>query len=135
LLGNNKTWRGIFFGIIASILAAYMQYFLYRYEYFSNLSFIDYSSYSFVMIGFLFGAGALCGDIVESFFKRQLNIKPGRPFPPFDQIDWIFGSLLFISIVYIPSYKIIIVCFVLFSILHVITKRFGCLIGTDVKKW
>jgi len=32
---------------------------------------------------------------VESFFKRQMNLKPGAPLPLFDQLDFVFGAVFF----------------------------------------
>lgn len=42
------------------------------------------------------GAGALIGDMVKSGVKRFLHIAPGRPFFPWDQLDFILGATLFV---------------------------------------
>ena len=46
ILGNHKTWRGLFFGIILAIITAYIQF---RLNF--NISILDYSNY--LLIGFL----------------------------------------------------------------------------------
>lgn len=46
------------------------------------------------------GFGALAGDAIESFFKRQSGIAAGNSWFPFDQTDYIVGGLamsLFVS--------------------------------------
>lgn len=45
-------------------------------------------------LGLLLGLGAVSGDAVKSFFKRRLGIAPGRPWVPFDQLDFQVGALL-----------------------------------------
>jgi CDP-2,3-bis-(O-geranylgeranyl)-sn-glycerol synthase len=47
-----------------------------------------------LLLGFLFGLGALAGDAIESFFKRQANVPAGAAWFPFDQIDYIAGGCL-----------------------------------------
>jgi CDP-2,3-bis-(O-geranylgeranyl)-sn-glycerol synthase len=46
-------------------------------------------------LGFLLSSGALFGDMMGSFIKRRLGIKQGRPAPILDQLNFIFGALLF----------------------------------------
>jgi CDP-2,3-bis-(O-geranylgeranyl)-sn-glycerol synthase len=97
IFGENKTLRGFIVGVGFSIVIAFLQYILdfqgiVKIEKLSGLG-------QFLLFGFLAGFGALLGDLIESFFKRQLGIKAGRPFVPFDQIDYIIGFLFFTSIV------------------------------------
>ena len=97
ILGSHKTFRGFIFGVIFALIIAYVQHILYRYPFFSSISFINYSNW--IAVGFLLGFGALFGDSVKSFFKRRVGIKPGHRFIPWDELDYTIGSLLFISIV------------------------------------
>ena len=78
ILGKNKTYRGIIFGIVFAIFIAYLQFSLYRIPFFNQISFVDYQNW--LLFGLLMGAGALTGDLVKSFFKRRLNINPGMKF-------------------------------------------------------
>lgn len=97
IFGDHKTFRGILAGVIVGFLCFYLQrYLYYSSNFFSQLSLIDYSSFSpsfAVSIAF----GSLAGDAAKSFFKRQVAIAPGRPWFPWDQIDWIIGSSAFAS--------------------------------------
>jgi len=95
IFGKNKTYRGFFFGIITSIIIIFLQMLLYQYPFFQGLSLIDYSTSNFILIGFLMGFGALFGDLIKSFFKRRFNIKSGKSWVPFDQIDYVIGTILF----------------------------------------
>jgi CDP-2,3-bis-(O-geranylgeranyl)-sn-glycerol synthase len=97
IFGQNKTFRGFAVGIFFAVAVSFSQYLLdadkiIEIEKLSGL-------WQFLLFGFLSGFGALLGDSVESFFKRQFGIKEGRPFIPFDQIDYILGFLLFTSII------------------------------------
>lgn len=94
VLGSHKTWRGFASGIVAAIAVVYIQQLLWQS---GSASFLDSSStnylhYSPVLLGFLFGFGALAGDSIESFFKRQFGIEAGKRWFPFDQIDYIVGG-------------------------------------------
>ncbi|MBW2996465.1 CDP-archaeol synthase [Candidatus Woesearchaeota archaeon] len=133
LLGSHKTWRGLVFGIIAGIILAYVQFILQEYEFFFNLGFIDY--YNWLGIGFLLGAGALIGDAVKSFFKRRAGVKPGGKFIPWDQIDYSLGSLLFISVIFMPSWQIVVAVIIINFILHVIVNHLAYYLKITDVKW
>jgi CDP-2,3-bis-(O-geranylgeranyl)-sn-glycerol synthase len=133
MLGSHKTWRGMVFGIAAGIIVAYVQFILQEYEFFFNLGFIDY--YNWLSIGFLLGAGALVGDAVKSFFKRRVGVKPGRKFIPWDQIDYSLGSLLFVSVIFMPSLQIVFVVLIVNFILHVIVNHLAYYLKITKVKW
>lgn len=96
LLGAHKTWRGIIAGIIVSTLLLWLQQLATQHFTWAQFAAngVDYSSLPTLILGPLFAIGALGGDAVESFFKRRLNIKSGGVWFPFDQIDYIIGSVL-----------------------------------------
>lgn len=94
ILGTNKTWRGFFFGIICATIAFEIQRFLFNHGIATNLAYVNYASLP-IFLGALLGFSALFGDIIESFFKRQLNIPPGRPWVPFDQLDFLIIAIIF----------------------------------------
>lgn len=96
IFGAHKTWRGLICGILMSMIVFSAQKVIFKETpFFKDLSLIDYEKTS-LLFGFLSGFGSLLGDIVKSFFKRQYDIAPGKPWLPFDQIDWLIGSVLFI---------------------------------------
>lgn len=100
LFGSHKTWRGMAAGVLAAIVTVWLQQQIASGH---NLGFLnensEYLSSPAILLGFLFGFGALMGDALKSFAKRQLNIAPGRAWFPFDQIDYIIGGCLAVSVV------------------------------------
>lgn len=126
LFGKNKTYRGFLFGILVSIIIVYIQKIIYQvYPSISKFFIIDYSAINIFLLGFLLGFGALFGDLIESFFKRRLNIKPGRPWIPFDQIDWILGSLIFVNFYIKIPLVLFILALLLFAGLHFLIRLIG----------
>jgi len=99
ILGSHKTWRGLFFAIVAGIIIVYIQRIFYQYEVFRQVSYIDYQKESVILVGFLVGFGAIFGDAVKSFIKRRVGIKSGDRFFPWDQLDSLIGAGLFISLI------------------------------------
>ncbi len=96
ILGAHKTWRGLVTGIVAAIITLWLQQ---RAIAHSSIlqdwtSQVSYLTLPTVVVGALFGLGALGGDAIESFFKRQRNVAPGHGWFPFDQTDYIIGGAL-----------------------------------------
>lgn len=96
LFGSHKTWRGLLCGIVAATIVLWMQQLLFEstdwVRYLAGP--VDYTSHAILLLGPLFAVGALGGDAVESFFKRQRGIKSGGAWIPFDQIDYIVGAII-----------------------------------------
>lgn len=128
LFGSNKTYRGLLAGVLTAILIVFLQKVAYQAMPQSITNFliiIDYTNINIFVLGFLLGFGALFGDIIASFFKRQLDIEPGKPWIPFDQLDWVLGSLIFLNI-YIRTPLILdLLVLPLFVGLHFLVKRIG----------
>lgn len=135
IFGEHKTWRGFFVGVAAAILVAWLQSYLYLIPVFKGFSLINYSKTNFLFLGFLFGFGALFGDLVKSFFKRRAGFAPGAPWVPFDQIDFVFSALVFISPIFIPSWRGILTIILITPLLHILTNRIGFLLKIKSTKW
>lgn len=133
ILGSHKTFRGLFFGTLAAIIIVYVQFRLQNLFVFNAISLLDYSNW--ILIGFLLGFGALAGDIVKSFFKRRFDIKPGDKFIPWDQIDYTIGSLIFISIISVPSIDIIIAALIINFLLHISANHIAYYLKLSKVKW
>ena len=133
VLGKNKTFRGLIFGVIFSLIIAYLQFLLYKMGFFKNISFFNYQNW--LLFGLLMGLGALTGDLIKSFFKRRLNFKPGAKFVPFDQTDFVVGALLFIMPVFDLTLKIFVVSLVLSFVLHIITNHLAFYFRIRNEKW
>jgi len=88
IFGANKTFRGFFLGLAVGTLVSLGLNFVLKYH---------------VLLGFMTSLGALVGDLVKSFIKRRLNLAPGESLPLADQLDFVFGALLFSLPVSSPS--------------------------------
>jgi len=116
IFGKNKTYRGFFFGILFAILISYLQKILYPYC--PHIYLFNYSQINPFILGFLLGFGAPFGDLIESLVKRRLNKKPGQPFIPFDQIDWIIGANIFLLFYIFPTWQMLLISFLFFGLIH-----------------
>lgn len=130
IFGDHKTIRGYISGIIVAILTVFLQIYVFeRSEFIQTISPVDYSEVNPLALGLLAGFGALFGDSVKSFFKRRRGIAPGKTWVPFDQIDYIIGGLLFMSLyLMIPWYDYLIIL-VIWFLIHLLSTSFGYLIG------
>mgnify|MGYP006304289525 CR=1 FL=1 len=138
LFGSHKTIRGLLVGVLAGIIVFQVQKWLYSIGFFQSISLVDYNEiYASwrLLPGLLLGLGALAGDMIESFFKRQFRIKPGRSWIPFDQIDFIIGALLLVSIVYAPSWQVILILMVLTPLIHIGANHLGYHLNLKKEKW
>ncbi len=122
IFGDNKTWRGLIFGTMVGALTGYLQSLLLP-EYGLELS-----QSTAIIAGGLMGFGALFGDAMESFFKRQMDIPAGESWFPFDQFDYIIGALLVVSpVVTFSLQEYVTIAIVWFSI-HVVSVYIGFLL-------
>ncbi len=107
-LWKNKTYRGLIIWILTAIAMSTLQYFFTHFLFFKGIVFPYYaivSSFSFaIIIGFLQWFWALLWDIIKSFIKRRVGIKPWEAWPVIDGIDYVIGSLIFLSPFYIPTF-------------------------------
>jgi len=133
ILGKNKTFRGLVFGIVFAIVIAYLQFLLHDAEFFRNLSFLDYQNW--LLFGFLMGSGALAGDLIKSFFKRRIGLKPGAKFIPFDQTDFVIGALVFITPIFELTLEIFVASLLLSFVLHIIVNHLAFYIKIRNEKW
>jgi CDP-2,3-bis-(O-geranylgeranyl)-sn-glycerol synthase len=129
ILGDHKTIRGLVFGVLMGIVTLFIEQQIYSQSgYLKRISPIDYKNVNVLLFGTLCGLGAIIGDSVKSFFKRRVGVLPGKAWVPFDQIDYIFGGILF-TLPYIQLdfiyYPIIFVCYL---IIHPVTTVIGYLI-------
>lgn len=112
LLGKNKTYRGIYAGMIGGIIGILI------------LRYLELSLFSSVelrfalLLGALMGLGALIGDSAKSFYKRRKGYPSGHPCVPWDQIDFILGSTLFVfPLIRIP-WTVLLTALLITPLLH-----------------
>jgi len=79
LFGDHKTIRGTISGLAAGFLVGLAQ--------------------NFPLHGALLSIGAIGGDLVVSFAKRRMDLKPGAQFPVADQMGFIVLAVILVSFV------------------------------------
>lgn len=125
MFGKNKTWRGLISGMLISGITAWL---LYPY-----LGTDTGNTLSHFIIGASLGFGALLGDAIESFFKRQIGIPSGSSWIVFDQIDYVVGAILFS----LPFVRLNLIDYVFVVItyfcLHFIVSYIGYVLGFKEK--
>jgi len=135
IFGENKTIRGLVSGVVMGMACGLIQFILAsQFDAFADITtLVDYTSPLVIFYTGVIGAGAIAGDAIESFFKRQLDIHPGENWIPFDQTDFILGSILvsFFFFVLSPAQYLIIVAVALF--LHPIYNVISWLLGLQEK--
>lgn len=93
LFGEHKTWRGMIGATVAGGLVWMGQVWLYNHtNVIDPWYFVDFNDYP-IWTGFVLGFGAMFGDLIKSFFKRRFDVKSGKKWVPWDQIDYIIGGL------------------------------------------
>ncbi len=109
VFGSNKTIKGAVSGIIAGAAVGLIEY-----------PFLHYM----LPIAVLLAIGAISGDLIGSFIKRQLGMKPGKGFPIMDQYGFFAVALLFaFSLGHMPGVYGMLFLIVLTGLLHVATNR------------
>ena len=135
LFGENKTFRGFFFGILFSILVVYLQKLLFGTYYFNALSLVNYNSINFILFGFLIGFSVLFGDLIGSFIKRRFNFKSGESFYFLDQVNSALGLVILFVPFYFTNYlEISFWVLIVWTLGHLIVKYVGYFFGFDDKK-
>ena len=127
ITGPNKTFRGLLGGAVVGGVCALIQAYLWP-EY-SALIGLPNGSFWIFCFGALLGLGALLGDAVESFFKRQNNITSGKSWFPFDQTDYIVGGLIAASLTASIDILVYVLIFIIYFGLHIVVSYIGYLIG------
>lgn len=115
IFGEHKTIRGFIVGLVAGIATAFVQ--------------------GALTVGSILTLGALLGDLGGAFIKRRLNFSPGQPFPILDQLDFIIGALLLVSLVSVPSMETIFFITILTPLFHILANTFAYLLRLKKVPW
>ena len=83
IFGNNKTFRGFFFGWAVGFGVGLMEGVVFGFQNFP------------VLFALLIPLGALLGDLTGAFIKRRIGIAPGGLLPIVDQVDFVVGAVVF----------------------------------------
>lgn len=104
LFGKSKTWRGVVSSIVVTSLIAVV---------------VGYT----IDVGVLIAAAAMSGDILSSFIKRRLNIKPSGMALFLDQIpESVFPAIYLREVFQLNLNDIVILVFV-FIVLELLLSQ------------
>ncbi|MBU2477191.1 CDP-2,3-bis-(O-geranylgeranyl)-sn-glycerol synthase [Candidatus Micrarchaeota archaeon] len=110
LLGEGKTIKGTFLGMLAGMLAVY----LINYYFQGKVPIIE----NYFEYGILLAVGAILGDLIGSFIKRRMDIERGKPVLLLDQLDFVIFGVFLGSLIYSISAELFIVICVVTLIAH-----------------
>ena len=120
VFGNNKTYRGFFFGLAVGIAVGLVESFLFGYP---------------LLFSVLSPLGALLGDLAAAFLKRRLGIAPGGLFPVVDQVDFVVGALLFSLPLAIVSWELAVTVLIITPPIHLVTNFVAYKLGLKKNPW
>jgi len=135
ILGFHKTFRGVIFGILVGMTVVFFQYFLYNFPFFKGISILNYQKINILFFGLLISSSAILGDLFFAFLKRRLKLKPGAPFLPFDQTNYVISSAIILGPIYKIGISVWITLFCLTFFLHIIFNRLGYHLKIHKAKW
>lgn len=132
ILGDGKTIRGSITGLLAGVSFGIFQVFLISHPEFPAKVVTPRWGLKIVLLLVL---GALFGDLAASFLKRRMGLQRGHSVLVVDQLDFIVGSLILASVVWLPPLRIIIVIVVATPIIHLIGNFLAYEIGLKTEPY
>ncbi len=126
ILGSHKTYRGLIIGLAIGTYVGWVQ------ETLAPRAGLPPGS---VILGFTLSLGALLGDLMGSFIKRRLDLKPGVSLPISDQIDFVLVALLFSLLVEPPSVIAALIIIVLTGPMHLLVNVMAYLLRLKDNPW
>ena len=133
ILGNGVTWEGTISGIIVGTIIGCIIGIvgLDIPNLTGNIILINMPQtlITGLIYGFLLATGALVGDAVGSFIKRRIGLESGEPAPLLDQLDFVFGAIIFIYPIIQLDIKFILIICIISIILHLVSNIIAYLLG------
>jgi CDP-2,3-bis-(O-geranylgeranyl)-sn-glycerol synthase len=135
ILGDGKTFRGLFTGILAGIVTGLCL--LWISSRFPSANLPQHTLLSVTLLS----TGALAGDLVKSFFKRRFGKERGSKWPLADQYDLVAGAFLLL-LLFDPewlfamvSLPVLIVIIIITPVLHRATNIVGYMFRVKEVPW
>jgi CDP-2,3-bis-(O-geranylgeranyl)-sn-glycerol synthase len=110
IFGNNKTFRGFFFGWAVGIGVGLIEGLVFGFQ--------NYP----VLFSVLIPLGALLGDLTGAFIKRRIGIAPGGLLPIVDQVDFVVGAIAFSIPLAIISWELAVTVLLITPPIHLFTN-------------
>ncbi|MFA5013102.1 MAG: CDP-archaeol synthase [Candidatus Paceibacterota bacterium] len=137
ILGTHKSWRGLVLEIIFCTVLTGAMFILnkqFGWGIYESLGFA-YEKINGFVFGLIFGVGIVFGDLLFAFIKRRLRLRPGFPFIPFDQINYVIGAFIFTEPIAHLGIKFWIILAGITLIIHIVFNRLGYNMGLHKAKW
>ena len=135
IFGDGKTFRGLFFGVLAGIITGILLIWL---SGTFALAFLPQHTLTSVS---LLAIGALSGDLGKSFLKRRMGKVRGEQWPVADQLDLVAGAFILMLLfdagwlftwVTLP---VLIIILILTIVLHRAVNIIGYILGVKEVPW
>ena len=135
LFGDHKTWRGVVIAVIGCIVTVAVQKYALN-AHVGAIALLEYQGVNVALFGVAMGAGAMLGELPNSFVKRQLGIDPGKTgrglarglFYLWDQVD-VLSSWAFVSCWVRPTFRLVATSFALALAIHPLVSLIGYAVG------
>jgi len=121
VLGDHKTFRGFASGLIVGTIVGLACSYIF--------------SKNLLIIAVAASFGALCGDVLGALLKRRLKIAPGGALPIVDQLDFVVGAVLCVSLLTEISLGTIMILFLVTPPIHLLTNIGAYLLGLKDQYW
>ena len=129
VFGSHKTIRGVLSGVLIGILTVYLQVSVYAHvALVRTFVLLDYTTIQPLLFGILASGGALLGDALRSFCKRQLGIAPGKSWFPFDQLDYVLGGIAVTAVYVRLTFRQHLLLGLIWFLLHPLATLIGYLL-------
>ena len=123
IFGNNKTFRGFFFGWGVGIFVGLVEGMVFGFQ--------DYP----VLFALLVPFGALLGDLTGAFIKRRIGIAPGGLLPIVDQVDFVVGAVLFSLPLALIGWEVAVTVLIITPHIHLFTNFLAYKLDLKKNPW
>lgn len=121
VLGDHKTIRGFLSGLIVGGIVGLIESILSKTPLFG--------------MAILASIGALLGDLAGAFIKRRLRIEPGKSLPGVDQLDFVLGATITVSLISVPTLGTLVILFCVTPPIHMFTNFCAYKFGLKSTYW
>jgi|Deesub1362A_J573_1020465.scaffolds.fasta_scaffold00233_20 CDP-2,3-bis-(O-geranylgeranyl)-sn-glycerol synthase len=129
ILGDGVTIRGSLAGITCGTLSGVLMA-PYSHPFLPNATSTD-----IILLAFLLSFGAIIGDAVGSFIKRRIGLERGAPAPLLDQLNFVFGGLIFSAFIVAVPLRAVVVLLLLTPFGHLMVNKTGYLLKMKDVPW
>jgi CDP-2,3-bis-(O-geranylgeranyl)-sn-glycerol synthase len=141
VFGDGKTIRGFIGGIIGGVLVGVFEAFISSYVIYEAGKLTVLSPISIDTLqctpprAFLLSLGALVGDLLGSFIKRRMGFKRGAPAPILDQLTFLVGAFVLVSLVFPFQWEYAVILLIATPLIHLAANAASHLLGLKKVPW